>query len=647
MARLNAAKKARPVPRLEPRIVALTFFAGVIFTATALRLYYLQIIKHQELSQLADRNRIRIQRLPALRGLVYDVHHRPLVDTRPSFDAVMVPEDAPDLGATVNRLEQLLGEDGAAKRLEDAQEQGRPEFEPVTVQERLNWQQVVSLETHQLELPGVSLQVNPQRHYIYGPLASHLLGYVGEVTVKDLARLPDYRMGDEIGKFGLERAWENTLRGDSGGQEIEVDAVGRRLRMLREIPERPGDSIIMTIDLDLQRVAEEAIGDRAGALVALDPNTGYVLALASHPTFDPNLFAGGITPTHWRALVTDPTHPLENRAIQGAYPPGSTFKIIDSIAALSDRVLTPQTAYYCPGGMYYGGREYRCWRKQGHGTISVHRAIIESCDVFFYNVGQRLGVDRIAAWAHALGLGQKTGIELDNERSGVIPSSQWKWRRYRERWYPAETLSVAIGQGYVAVTPLQLAELAAEIGNGGILYQPQFVKEVDSIDGTPVKVFPPIIRSRVHIVPSVLDQIRSAMIGVVNAPDGTAHGARLDNVIVAGKTGTAQVIKEAQGVRVKENEGPERYRDHAWFMAFAPADHPRIAVACIIEHGGHGGSSAAPVVKAVMEEFFMKNPPQGTSGQLTRESGNKRQAVSLSDDTQPSDTDNQFDSQTE
>jgi penicillin-binding protein 2 len=620
MAKFKAGKKTRPVPKLEPRIVALMLCIGLVLSAAAVRLYYLQIIKHHELSELADRNRIRIQRTPALRGLVYDVHHRQLVDTRPSFDAVMVPEDATDLGQTVNRLEKLLGEDGAAKRLEDAEEQGRPDFEPVTVEEKLNWQQVVALETHQLELPGVSLQVSPQRHYIYGSLAAHLLGYVGEVTTKDLARLPDYRMGDEIGKFGLERSWEDTLRGDSGGQEIEVDAVGRRLRLLREIPEKPGDSIIMTIDLDLQRVAEEAIGDRGGALVALDPNTGYILAMASHPAFDPNVFADGITSSQWRALTTDPTNPLENRVTQGAYPPGSTFKIVDSIAGLSDGAITPKTAFFCPGGMYFGGREYRCWRKQGHGTISVHRAIIESCDVFFYNVGQHLGIDRLAAWAHALGFGKETGIELHNERSGVIPSTQWKWRRYRERWYPAETLSVAIGQGYVTVTPLQLAELAAEVGNGGIFFQPQFVKEIDSIDGTPVKVFPPIIRSRVRIDPAVLDLVRSAMVGVVNGGDGTAHGARLNEVIVAGKTGTAQVIKEAQGVRVKENQGPERYRDHGWFMAFAPADHPRIAVACIIEHGGHGGSSAGPVVKAVMQEFFMKNPPQGMEpGQLTHE----------------------------
>jgi penicillin-binding protein 2 len=646
--RLTAAKKNRPVPKLEPRIAALMFFICAVLSAAAVRLYYLQIIKHRDLLQLADRNRIRLQRAPAMRGLVYDVHHRPLVDTRPSFDAVMVPEDAPDLGGTVNRLEQLLGEDGAAKKIEDAQEQGRPEFEPVTVDERLNWQQVVTLETHQLELPGVSLQVNPQRHYIYGSLASHLLGYVGEVTMKDLTRLPDYRMGDEIGKFGLERSWEDALRGSSGGQEIEVDAVGRRLRLLREIPERPGNSVIMTVDLDLQRAAEDAMGDRAGALVAIDPNTGYVLAIASHPAFDPNVFANGINSAQWSALTTDPDHPLQDRAIQGTYPPGSTFKIVDSIAALSERTLTPKTAYFCPGGMYFGGREYRCWRKQGHGTISVHRAIIESCDVFFYNVGQHLGVDRLAAWAHALGLGQKSGIELDHEKPGVIPSSQWKWRRYRERWYPAETLSVAIGQGYVAVTPLQLANLAAGIGNGGIFYQPQFVKEIDSIEGTPVKVFPPIIRSRVHIDQAVLDQVRSGMVGVVNAGDGTAHGARLDNVIVAGKTGTAQVIKEAQGVRLKENQGLEKYRDHAWFMAFAPVEHPRIAVACIIEHGGHGGSAAGPVVKAVMQEFFLKNPPQGAAqGQLTRRTGNGPRPTAENEEGQVAEVHEHPDAQTE
>jgi penicillin-binding protein 2 len=613
MARSKSREKNRPVPKLAPRIAWLMAMIVAVLITAALRLYYLQVIRHHDLAELADRNRIRIQRLPALRGLVFDRHHRPLVDTKPSFDAVVVPEDAPDLDTTIARLEKLLGENDFAKKIDDADDAGRPEYEPVMVAERLDWPQVVALETHQLDLPGVSLQVTPRRHYLYDSLAAHLLGYVGEVTVKDLNRLPDYRMGDDIGKFGLERSWESTLRGDSGGQEIEVDSIGRRLRMLREIPERPGNSVVMSIDLDLQRVAEDAIGERAGALIAIDPNTGYILAMASHPAFNPNIFTGGIQSSAWRELITDPSHPLENRVTQGIYPPGSTFKVVDSIAGLMDRTLTPSTSYNCPGGMWFGNREYRCWRKQGHGNVAFHRAIVESCDVYFYNVGQHLGVDRIAAWAHALGLGKKTGIDLENEKTGTIPSSQWKEHRFHERWYPAETLSVAIGQGYVNVTPIQLAELAAEVANGGTFYKPQFVKQIDDLDGTVVKTFPPIVESQTRIDPQALAQIRSAMGDVVNAPDGTGHAAKIDGITVAGKTGTAQVVKEAQGARTKETALPDKYRDHGWFMAFAPVDHPKIAIACIIEHSGHGGSSAAPVVKAVMQKYFELNPPQGVA----------------------------------
>ena len=609
MAKFGSRNKSRPVPKLGARVSILTGVITLVLSIAAVRLYYLQIIKHHTMADLSDRNRIRIQRMPALRGLVFDHRHRPLVDTKPSFDAVIVPEDA--LPGTVNKLQNLLGVDGIDAKLSDADDQGRPEYEPVMVAERLNWQQVSALEAHQLELPGVSLQVTPRRHYIYDSLAAHLLGYVGEVTVKDLRSLPDYRMGDEIGKFGLERSWEQTLRGASGGQEIEVDAVGRRLRMLQEMPEKPGASIVMSVDLDLQKVAEDAIGERAGALVAIDPNTGYILAMASHPAFNPNQFADGINSAEWRELTTDPSHPLENRVIQGSYPPGSTFKIVDSIAGLQSRTLTPTTSYNCPGGLWFGNREYRCWRKQGHGNVALHRAIVESCDVFFYQVGERLGVDRIAAWAHALGFGKKSGIELDNEKTGMIPSSQWKERRYHERWYPAETLSVAIGQGYVTVTPLQLAQLAAEVANGGTLYKPQFVKRVDALDGSMVREYPPVVENELHLDPVMLDDIRSAMCDVVGASDGTAHGARINGIDVCGKTGTAQVVKEAQGARTKETALPEKYRDHGWFMAFAPKDHPKIAIACIIEHAGHGGSAAGPVVKAVMEKYFEMNPIQG------------------------------------
>ncbi len=610
--RYYRGKKVRAIPRIELRVTILSTLIALVLAVVSVRLYYLQIIRHKEFVELADRNRIRIHRQPALRGLVFDVHHRPLVDTRPSFEAVVVPEDVRNARQTISRLGGYLGENNIAAKLAQAEDDDRPPFDPVTVEEHLDWQQVVSLETHQLQLPGVSLEVMPQRHYIYGSLGAHLLGYVGEVAEGDLRHTNDYRMGDEIGKFGLERVFESELRGQAGGQEIEVDSVGRRLKLLREIPEIPGQSVVLSLDLDVQQAAEQAMGNRSGALVAIDPNTGYIIAMVSHPAFDPNIFANGITPVQWRALTTDPQHPLANRAIQGIYPPGSTFKLVDAIAALEDRTLTPETTYYCPGGLWYGNRVYHCWRKQGHGTLSVHRAIVGSCDVFFYQVGIHLGIDRLAQWAHLLGLGEKSGIELDNERAGLMPSSRWKEQRFHQRWYPAETLSVAIGQGYVAATPLQMALVAAEIANGGARYKPQFVKAAEALDGSVVRSFPPILERRIPFDPSVLEIVRSAMCDVVNGVGGTGHAAHLDNVVVCGKTGTSQVVKEAGNARIPENKEPLKYRDHGWFVAYAPRDHPQIAIACVIEHGGHGGSSAGPVVHDVLQKFFALYPPPGS-----------------------------------
>ncbi len=609
MAILTRRRSGRAVPKLEPRVFALSVIMMVALAAVAVRLYYLQVIETQQLSDLAERNRIRIRRLPAPRGLVYDDRHRPLVDTRPSFDAVVVPEDSGDLATTVENLERYLGEDHVADKLAQAQDEGRPEFDAITVEERLSWPQVVAVETHQLELPGVSLQVTPRRRYIYGPMAAHLLGYVGEVTQQDLTKLAAYHMGDEIGKFGLEHGWEDFLRGKSGGQEIEVDAVGRRLRLLKEIPETPGESVVMTLDLDVQQVAEQAMAGKAGALVAIDPNTGGIIAMVSHPDFDPNVFASGLDSAEWRKLTTDPQHPLQDRVIQGTYPPGSTFKIVDSIAGLQEHAITPETAFTCSGGIWYGGREYRCWRHQGHGGISLHRGIVESCDVYFYNVGERVGIDKLAYWAHQLGLGMKSGIDLDNERPGVIPSSAWKKQRFGERWYPAETLSVAIGQGYVNLTPLELAQLAAQVGNGGIRYKPHFVKEIEALDGSVIRSYPPEIEGHAGIDPEVIRLVKDAMADVVNGPGGTAHKAHLDKYTVCGKTGTAQIIKEAQGGHTDEDKLPEQYRDHAWFIAFAPKEHPTIAIACIVEHGGHGGSAAAPGVRDVIQKYFELNPP--------------------------------------
>lgn len=591
-----------------------------VMAVVSARLYYLQVIKNPEFAQLAERNRLRIRRLPAPRGLVFDCRHRPLVNTRPSFDAVLVPEDSDNLSETIERLQTLLGGDGIAGKVVEAEQTGRAPYEPITVDENLDWQQVVALETHQLDLPGVSLEITPARHYLFDDLAAHLLGYVGEVSRNDLLHLTDYKMGDDIGKFGLERGWESYLRGTPGGEEIEVDAVGRRLRVLREIPDRPGESVILTLDLDVQQAAEQAMQGKNGALVAMDPNTGYILAMVSHPAFDPNTFVGGISAANWHALITDPEHPLEDRVIQGIYPPGSTFKLVDSIAGLEDHTLTPETTYYCPGGMWYGGREYHCWRKSGHGVIALHRAIVSSCDVYFYNVGLHLGIDRLAHWAHLMGLGRKTGIALDGETPGIMPSSAWKRRTYHQPWYPAETLSVAIGQGYVAATPIQMAQVVSEIANGGIRYKPQFVRYVEGLDGHIIKDYPPVAETRLDIDPQALQVVRDAMADVVNSPWGTAHRARLDNVTVCAKTGTAQVIGAGKaGVRSGEPEGeiPVKYRDHGWLVAFAPEDHPQIAVACVIEHGGHGGSAAGPVVHDMLQKFFELYPPNAPHPQLS------------------------------
>ena len=611
MAYSRRQKKNRAVPRLDLRIVIISGLMMAVLGLVSIRLYYLQVIKNSEFIELADRNRIRLRRVTAPRGLVFDCRHRPLVDTRPSFNAVMVPEDSPNVSQTIAHLQALLGQNDIQDKLSVADDEGRPEYEPVTVDERLEWPQVVALESHQLELPGVSLEITPARHYLYGSLAAHLLGYVGEVDRNDLMKA-SYKMGDEIGKFGLERGWEPFLRGEAGGQEIEVDSVGRRLRVLKEIPDHPGQSIVLTLDLDVQQAAEQAMQGKMGALVALDPNNGDIIAMTSNPSFDPDIFGGGVKAADWRKLMNDPDHPLQNRVIQGLYPPGSTFKIVDSIAGMEEHTLTPETTYYCNGGLWFGGRTYHCWRHQGHGAIQLHRAIVSSCDVFFYQVGEKVGIDKLSHWAHLLGLGERSGIALDNEKSGTMPSSAWKYKRFRERWYPAETLSVAIGQGYVATTPLQMAQVAEVVANGGIRYRPQFVREVEGLDGHPTRTYEPIIESRINFDPEVLREIRNAMSDVVNGAGGTGHKCKLDGIEVCGKSGTAQVVgNKAANLESGEEEDkiPYKYRDNGWFIAFAPKDHPQIAVACIIEHGGHGGSSAAPVIHDVMKRFFELYPP--------------------------------------
>jgi penicillin-binding protein 2 len=471
------------------------------------------------------------------------------------------------------------------------------------------WSTLVAVESHQMDIPGVSVEVGTKRHYPPDGLAAHLLGYVGEVNPQEMALFPAYRLGDLIGKFGIERQWETDLRGRGGGQQIEVDATGRRLRVLGEIEASAGQSLMLTIDRALQEKTETALAGREGAVVVLAVHSGEILAMVSRPTFDPNMFARGIKPGEWRGLVTDPLRPLNNRVIQGQYPPGSTFKVMMAAAAVEKGVISPSTRFSCSGGLPFGRRVFRCWKRGGHGSVDLQQAIAQSCDVYFYQVGQRLGIDAIAEYARRFGLGAPLGIALDHEAPGLIPDSAWKKERLGVQWYAGETLSVVIGQGYVTATPLQMAVAAATVANGGIVYRPHIVKQVLSDEGGLVREYTPEVIRKTGIRASTLQLIRDGMRDVVNSRSGTGKKAQLPGIVVAGKTGTSQVIA---GTRGKGTILPRQYRDHAWFIAFAPAEAPEVAVACLIEHAGEGGgAAAAPVTREVLDAYFKVTRGEG------------------------------------
>ena len=593
-------------PELAARIAAMVGIVLVAFTLIVARLWFLQVVLGERMRMESESNRTRLVRVPSARGVVYDRRGEILVDNRPSFDVVFVPEDAPDRRATLRRLAGVLGETESQLHERLRAPSKRPAYEGIVVRRDLDWNDVVRVETHQLDLPGVSLQVVPRRTYPFGTLASHVIGYVGEVSEKELQGVDTtaVRQGDVVGKASLEKAWDVELRGLAGEQQVEVDALGRRVRVLDETPDVPGDTLTLTIDRELQDVAEQALGERNGAIVALDPRNGEILAMVSHPAYDPNIFARGLRREESRALMQDPAKPLINRAVQGQFAPGSTFKVAVAAGALEAGVASKGSGVSCGGGTQFGNHYFRCWRKGGHGHVNLHEAIVQSCDVFFYTFGPRLGIDAMARYVRSLGLGQLSGIQLDHEKAGTIPDSEWKMKRFKQPWYPGETLSVAIGQGYVTTTPLQMANLAATIANGGIRYRPHYVQRVDAPDGSVRQIVQPEVVGHSEVSDANLAIVREAMRDVVMSDRGTGKKARLPGVTVAGKTGTAQVVK--MGERSRSNKGARETRDHAWFIAFAPYEAPEIAVACIVENaGGGGGAIAAPTVRQVLAHYFM------------------------------------------
>ena len=567
----------------------------ITMTVLLIRLWDLQIMRGSEMRKLSEQNRIRVKKVIAPRGIIYDRSGRVLADTRPSFNVYITPEDIKDFSQTVDGLAKLLDvdRDDVIDKLKAASRMP-PSF-PVKIKSDIPMDEVAKIEAHRVYIPGASIQIEPKRNYPYGKMLAHTLGYVSEINDEELKtkEYKDYSPGDYIGKYGLEKNYENYLRGVDGEKRVEVDARGREVRTLDIIEPTAGNSLHLNIDMDLQEVVENSMENKKGGCVAIDPKTGGVLVLASRPAFDPNKFASGITKEDWKAIAMDKTHPLQNRVTQGRYPPGSTFKIALALKALELGIINERTTFLCRGGFPFGNRVFRCWKKGGHGNVAVHRAIVESCDVFFYNVGLKLGIDRIHEMAASIGLGKLTGIDLPGEKQGLVPSAAWKKKTYGQPWYEGETVSVAIGQGAVWLTPIQLAQLASFVANDGVTFRPQLVNKVVSPEGKVLKVFEHVMNSNIKLKKETLKLVKDGMRGVVNEPGGTAYGSRLQNVAMCGKTGTAQTASLDKGGH-----------DHAWFIAYAPSEEPAIAITALVEHGGHGSSAAAPIAKAITENLF-------------------------------------------
>jgi penicillin-binding protein 2 len=571
-----------------------------------LRLFYLQIIKGQEFRRLSLNNSIRLQSIDAPRGFIYDRHGTLLVDNRPSFDLYISLKDARPLDETLQRLSPHTGLPLDDITLKVEAVRGASAFKPVLIERDIGRDALAMVESHRYDLPGIDVQIRSLRNYIFPNFAAHLLGYIGEVNTTELKRREneDLRIGDQVGKFGVEKSMERYLRGERGGRQVEVNANGQVVRVLHTVHAQSGSNLYLTVDHALQKRAEELLIGEAGAVVAIDPSNGEVLALASNPSFDQNDFITGLSTEKWRALIENPDRPLNNKAIQGEYPPASTYKIITALAGLQEGVITPEETIFCPGHYRFGNRTYRCWRRGGHGKVDLVQAVARSCDVYFYQVGQRLGIDRLAFYASSAGLGKRTGIALDHESRGLVPTAAWKKKRTGIAWQEGETLSVAIGQGFNLVTPLQMAMFTAAVANGGNRYQPRLVKHITIPETRAPAERPPELVGRLPVSEPVLALVKKGMWEVVQGERGTARIARLKQIEISGKTGTAQVVSLDKFEKNAEGQNERRFRDHAWFIAYAPSEAPRIAIAVIVEHGEHGSSAAAPIARELVRTYI-------------------------------------------
>jgi penicillin-binding protein 2 len=593
------------------RITGVMICVVAAFAVLILRLIFLQVIRGDEYRLLSLNNRIRLQSIDPPRGLIYDRNGDVLVENRPSFDVAITLKDARPVETTINNLSQHLVVPFEELMLKLSSSRDVSAYKPIVIKQDIGRNALASIEAQKYDLPGITVNVKLRRHYLNIQNAVHLIGYLSEISPGELAsgKYPGLRRGDLIGKFGAEKALESFLRGERGGRQVEVNANGRVVRVLKTVAAKPGQNVHLTIDFRLQKKAESLLRGVAGAAVAMEPASGRILALASSPSFDQNYFVDGMSHEQWDLLISNPFRPMENKAIQGEYPPGSTYKIITAIAGLVEGVIDENTEVFCPGHYRFGNRVYRCWKKGGHGRVKIIKAIAESCDVYFYQVGDLLGVDRLAWYAKAAGLGSSTGIRLDKEAEGLIPTAAWKKKRTGVVWQKGETLSVAIGQGFNLATPLQIASMIAAIANGGTRYKPIILDSIKTADGRLVYQNEPQVMGKIPLTERALKLVRKGLWEVVNSDRGTARGSRLADIYFSGKTGTSQVISRKKDDTRPENERPIHLRPHAWFVAYAPSDAPQIAIAVLIEHGEHGSGAAAPIAREMIKTYLRKNWP--------------------------------------
>ncbi len=592
----------------QGRLAVASYIIVGMIGVLLLGFWKLQVIDADKYTSMAERNRVREIPVIAPRGRMLDRDGRVLVDNRPAFSVLLLRED-PTL------VEKYLPgiADGLGLSIEDLRDQlgntkSLPKFQPIIIKPEASPADIAFIESHRSDIPVLEMISVSRRRYLPNGFLAHAVGYVGEVSEQQIeASNGKLRMGDFAGKFGLERQYNDILMGTDGKRRVIVNSIGKEMGRLSTQEAVPGKQIQLTIDYDLQQMAEQSLGPRPGAVVALDPRTGEVLAMVSHPSMDPNDFAVRISADEWKNLNEDRQKPMLNRAIQAQLAPGSVFKIVTATAMLEDKVPPESFTTFCPGYATFYGRQFKCWvyGKSSHGVVGLHKAILESCDIFFYNVGMRLGIDRLSYYGSKLGIGHKTGIDLPSEEQGLMPSAEWAERVFHRKWYAGETISVSTGQGAVTTTPLQLARTIGGIAMGGVFKQPHLLKDAPNVG-----------EERFALSEPTVEKITDAMYGVVNEEGGTARSIRLPGIEVSGKSGTAQVIGYATRERVGKKK---QFEDNAWFVGYAPRRNPEIVVSVLVQESGkHGGEAAGPVVRDVIKAYYDKKNKK-TQGQFTTE----------------------------